>query len=103
MTLIVGSIIAVVCGWALGRRMLSYMIVGVAWYAALATQTAHLAHEGRKGFFGVDGLGAVQGRGLAQYWLAQIPIAGLIVTLFLLADKLRNRRRLTEPTPGVVP
>jgi hypothetical protein len=96
-----GSIIGFACGWALGPRRLSYVIVGLTWYAALAIQTAHLAHAGRKGFFGVDGLGAVQGQGFAQYWLAQIPIIGLIVTLFLLADKLRNRRRRSEPTPGV--
>jgi hypothetical protein len=42
---------------------------------------------------GIDGLGAVQGRGFAQYWLTQVAILGLIVALFVLGDRLRTRRR----------
>jgi uncharacterized membrane protein len=93
MTLLFGSIMGFACGWALGRRAIAYVAVGLVWYAALAVQTAHLAHAGTKGFFGIDGLGAVQGRGFAQYWLTQVAILGLIVALFVLGDRLRNRRR----------
>jgi Na+(H+)/acetate symporter ActP len=103
MTLIFGSIIGLACGWTLGRRRLSFVIVGLTWYVALATQTAYLAHAGRKGFFGVDGLAAVQGHRFAQYWLSQIPVLGLIVALFLLADKLRTRRHPSQPAPGTPP
>jgi ABC-type branched-subunit amino acid transport system permease subunit len=99
MTLLLGSIMGFACGWALGRRAIAYVAVGLLWYAALAVQTAHLAHAGTKGFFGIDGLGAVQGRGFAQYWLTQVAILGLIVALFVLGDRLRTRRR-ERPVAG---
>ena len=91
MTLIFGLIIGFVSGRTIGRRWPAYLVIGLVWYAALAVQTAYLAHPGRKGFFGVDGLRAVQGHGLAQYWMSQVLILGLIVVMFLLGDKLRSR------------
>jgi hypothetical protein len=93
MTLLFGSIMGFACGWALGRRVIGYVAVGLVWYTALAVQTAHLAHPGTQGFFGIDGPGAVQGHGFAQYWLTQVAIVGVIVALFLLGDRLRNQRR----------
>ena len=98
MTLIFGSIVGFGCGYALGRRPLSVTIVGLVWYAAVAMQTAHLAHPASKGFFGVDGLSAVQGHGLGQYWLMQIPILMLIAVLLRSGDKLRQRRDRNRPT-----
>jgi hypothetical protein len=91
MTLIFGTTIGFACGLVLGRRRLAFVIVGLVWYAALATQTAHLAHPGRDGFFGVDGLGAGQGRHLGQYWLGQVPILCLGAAMVLAGDRLRRR------------
>lgn len=91
MTLIFGSLVALICGFTLGRRRLALVIIGLVWYASLAIQTAHLAQPGVKGFFGVDGPSAVQGRWLGQYWLSQIPILALIVALLHLGHALRRR------------
>ncbi len=101
MTLIFGLIVGFGCGYVLGRRPLSITIVALVWYASLAIQTAYLAHPATKGFFGVDGLSAVQGHGLGQYWLAQILILVLIAFLFRSGDKLRQRRHRNRPTTTV--
>lgn len=93
MTLLFGSTIGFLCGFLLGRRRAAYVIVALTWYACLAIQTAHLAHEGTDGFFGIDGLSAVQGKWFAQYWLGQIPIAALIIAMFIGGDALRRRHR----------
>ncbi len=41
MTLLFGSIMGFACGWALGRRAIAYVAVGLVWYAALAVQTSY--------------------------------------------------------------
>ena len=49
----------------------------VVWFTFLALQTAYLAHPGRTGFFGVDGMRAVQGE-VPVYWLSQPLLAALL-------------------------
>lgn len=97
MTLIFGSLVGLMVGLVLGhrRRLLAAALVAGVWYVSLATQTAHLAQPGSKGFFGVDGPSAVQGRWLAQYWVAQPFI--LAVNFGFLAAGCALRRRLVDP------
>jgi hypothetical protein len=99
-TLLLASPIAFMVGLLLGRRRLAYGIVALVWYACLAIQTAHLAHPGTDGFFGVDGLDAVQGRSFGQYWLSQVPIAVLVGALLAAGAAARRRRAGRVPIPG---
>lgn len=103
MTLIFGSLAGLTLGLAVGhRRGLAAGLVGLVWYASLATQTAHLAQPGVTGFFGVDGPRAVQGDWLGQYWLAQPLILGVNLGFLVAGRALRRRlvaarRRSTGP------
>ena len=102
MTLIFGSLAGLVLGFALGhRRRLAAGLVALVWYASLATQTAYLAQPGVRGFGGVDGPSAVQGRWLGQYWLAQPLILAVNIGFLVAGAALRrrlsaDRRRSTE-------
>jgi hypothetical protein len=89
MALIFGLPAAVLVGllpisraWRLGGLWL-------VWFACLAAQTAYHAHPGRTGFFGVDGMEAVQG-GTPVYWLSQPVIAGLLLAVMLGVERLRH-------------
>jgi hypothetical protein len=102
MTLMVGVPTAVALGLLFGWRLWAGIVAALVWYACLAVQTAYLAHPGRSGFFGVDALGAVQGSGLGQYWVAQPLIAVLMAAFLWGSASLRSRRQAgdTDPEEG---
>jgi hypothetical protein len=53
--LIFGVPAAVVLGLVRAPRAWRLGVLWLVWFVCLATQTAYLAHPGRKGFFGVEG------------------------------------------------
>lgn len=63
------------------------------WFYCLAAHTAYLAHPGVKGFLGVDGMDAVQGRNLVD-WLGQPLFAALLVIIMVQSERLRTRLSL---------
>lgn len=89
MTLLFGLPLALVIGFALGRRGIALAAFGVCWYVFLALQTSYLAHVGRTGFGGVSGLEALQG---PLYWIVQPLLFLAGVTLVLAGVRLRGRR-----------
>jgi hypothetical protein len=94
-TLVFGIPVAVVLGLIPGPRTWRMLTLWLVWFVCLATQTAYLAHPGVKGFFGVDGMEAVQGRNIA-YWLGQPLIAALLVVVMVQVERLRNRLFLKQ-------
>ena len=104
MTLLFGSLTAILLGLGFGWRPWTAALLGVVWYVSLAAQTAYLAHPGRGGFLHVDALRAVQGAGFAQYWLSQPVILAATAALMWSASRLRrqhlNRRASPSPQPG---
>jgi len=95
MTLMFGLLAGLLCGALLGFRRWTAPAVGLIWYVLLAMQTAYLAHVGQTGFFGVNGLEALQGHGFAQYWIAQPIILALMAACAYLGARLRHAVRRT--------
>jgi hypothetical protein len=87
-TLIFGTVVALLAGLAFGRRWQAFAIAALAWYVFLATQTVYLIQPGQTGFGGENGLKAVQG---ALYWLVQPVILALSIGL-LFAGAFVHRR-----------
>ena len=79
MTLLIATPAGLLLGALFGFRRLTLVAAGLVWYACLAVQTAHLAHPGVRGFFGVEALPVVQGAAYGQYWIVQPLILGLVV------------------------
>jgi hypothetical protein len=100
MTLLIGSAVGLICGAVLGVRRRTALIVGFVWYVCLAVQTAHLAHPGVRGFFGVEALPAVQGRNFAQYWVSQPVILAFIAAMTWLGDRLGRAIRRSRLAKG---
>lgn len=98
MVLLLGVPTAVVLGLVPLPRVWKAAILWLVWFAGLAFQTSYLAHPGRSGWFGVEGLDAVQGEAPA-YWLSQPLIAAFLLALMLGIDRLRRRRSGADPTP----
>jgi hypothetical protein len=65
------------------------------WFACLAVQTAYLAHPGRTGFFGIDGMDAVQGR-ILVYWTSQPFLAAVLLGIMLGVERLHRRGSSTN-------
>ncbi len=99
MVLMFGIPAAIILGLIPGSRTWRLVALGLVWFYLLASQTAYLAHPGVKGFFGVDGMDAVQGRNLV-YWLGQPLFATVLVVVMVQVERLRSRhilRRATTP------
>ena len=96
MTLIFGCLLGLALGVILGFTRWTLLVAGLAWYVFLALQTIHLAHPDVTGFFGVNGLEAVQGGAGGQYWLAQPVILALIVGLAWLGSRAGSRLRRSK-------
>lgn len=90
MTLLIAVPAAVLLGWFFGRRTWVGVVAGLVWYLCLAIQTAHLAHPGRTGFFGIDALAAIQGAGFGQYRVAQAVIVGVLAAGLLGAHRVHQ-------------
>src|SRR5262245_52462010 len=101
MVLIFGLPAAVVFGLAPVSRAWRLAALWLVWFVCLATQTAYLAHPGRTGFFGVDGMDAVQGSAIV-YWVSQPFIAALLLAVMVGVERLRYRRR-SRPAHGAEP
>jgi len=102
MVLLFGVPAALVLGLLGGSRLLRLLILALFWFVRLAAQTAYLAHPGRKGFFGVDGMAAVQFDGSSDwaalaYWPSQVLLAALLLGVFHLGERLRGRKRVATP------
>lgn len=88
MTLIFGTVVALVVGLALGRHFAAFALAGAAWYLFLSMQTAYLAQPGVIGFDGGSGQIALQG---PLYWAVQPIILAGSVALLLLGAWVRAR------------
>jgi hypothetical protein len=88
--LIFGVPAAIVLGLIPGPRTWRLAALWLVWFSCLAAQTAYLAHPGVTGFFGVDGLDAVQGHNLV-YWLGQPLLAAALVVVMVQVERLRTR------------
>ena len=88
MVLIFGVPAAIVLGLIPGPRTWRLAALWLVWFCCLASQTAYLAHPGVTGFFGVDGLDAVQGHNLV-YWLGQPLLAAALVVIMVQVERLR--------------
>jgi hypothetical protein len=99
MTLIFGCLLGLLLGAVLGFTRWTLLAAGLAWYVFLALQTAYLAHSDVTGFFGVNGLEAVQGGAGGQYWLAQPFILAIIVGLAWVGSRARSRLRRSKRQP----
>lgn len=91
MVLMFGVPAAIVLGLIPGPRTWRLAALWLVWFFCLAAQTAYLAHPGVTGFFGVDGLDAVQGHNLV-YWLGQPLLAAALVVVMVQVERLRTRR-----------
>jgi hypothetical protein len=102
MALIFGVPTAVLLGLLPVSRMWRLAGLWLVWFACLAVQTAYLAHPGRTGFFGIDGMDAVRGR-MPVYWASQPVIAAVLLGVMFRVERLRRRRRsfLTPSQEGV--
>jgi len=87
MTLLFGTIVAILIGLVLGRRLSAYALTAVAWYVFLSVQTAYLAEPGQTGFGGTLGTDALQG---VAYWLAQPVVLAVSVALTWAGGWLRD-------------
>jgi hypothetical protein len=92
MVLIMGVPAAVVLGLVAAPWAWRLVALWLVWFACLALQTAHLAHPGTEGFFGVDGMDAVQGHFIV-YWASQPVLAAALLGVMVGVDRLRHRRR----------
>jgi hypothetical protein len=90
---------AIVLGLIPGPRTSRLIALWLVWFYCLASQTAYLAHPGVKGFFGVDGMAAVQGRNIV-YWLGQPLFAAALVIIMVQTERLRTRLSLGEHLRG---
>jgi hypothetical protein len=97
MALIFGVPAAVLLGLLPLSRTWRLAGLWLVWFACLAVQTAYLAHPGRTGFFGIDGMDAVQGRA-PVYWASQPVIAAVLLGVMLGVER-RHRRRRSPVTP----
>lgn len=80
-------------GW--GRRQL--LVAAAVWYAALAWQTAYIAHVGRNAFGGKSGLDTVH---WWVYWALQPVLLALAAALLWAGSQARARvvgHRTIEP------
>ncbi len=77
------------------------MLAGLAWYAALAWQSAYLAHPGRSAFGGKNGLETLD---WWVYWLVQPLLLMAAVGLVWIGSKARARltTRHLSAEPGTV-
>jgi hypothetical protein len=92
MVLIIGIPTAVVLGMLAAPRAWRLVALWLVWFVCLAVQTAYLAHPGREGFFGVDGMDAVQGEALV-YWASQPVLAAVLLGVMVGVDHLRHGGR----------
>src|SRR5262245_7587695 len=92
MVLAIGVPAAVVLGLLPVPRGWRLAALWLVWFVCLAAQTAYLAHPGRAGFFGVDGMDAVQGR-VILYWVSQPLIAALLYGVMVGVETMHDRRR----------
>jgi len=101
MTAMIGLPAALIIGLAFGFGLRQSLFAGLAWYAALAWQTAYIAHAGRSAFGGKPGLETVH---WWVYWAVQ-PLL-LIAAIGMIWIGSKARRRLTtrhrSPEPGTV-
>jgi len=97
--LIFGVPAAVILGLVRAPRAWRLAALWLIWFVCLAAQTAYLAHPGRNGFFGVDGMDAVQGKALV-YWAGQPLRAALLVGVMVGVGRLRGRARTLDPVVG---
>jgi hypothetical protein len=93
MTLMAGTLAAILLGLIFGWRTWTAVALGLIWYIALAVQTAYLAHPDRTGFLRVKALPAVQGSGFGQYWIAQPVILAGSALLMRSASRARVQWR----------
>jgi hypothetical protein len=92
MTAMIAIPLALLIGLVLGRGIRPLLLVGLVWYAALAWQTAYIAHVGRNAFGGKSGLATVH---WWAYWALQ-PVLLLVCALLVwvgsvLRGKIRER------------
>jgi hypothetical protein len=99
MTAMIGLPAALLIGLVFGFGLRQCLLAGLVWYAALAWQTAYIAHAGRLAFGGKPGLETVH---WWVYWALQ-PLL-LIAAIGLIWIGSKARRRLTarhrSPQPG---
>jgi putative copper export protein len=103
MTLMFGTLAAIVLGLAFGWRVWTAAALGLVWYICLAVQTAYLAHPGRTGLFHVNALRAVQGSSFGQYWVSQPVILAVFAVLMRSLSRMRSRwlgPRSVRPSPS---
>lgn len=100
MVLIIGVPAAVVLGMVAAPWVWRLVALWLVWFVCLAVQTAYLAHPGREGFFGVDGMDAVQGQTLV-YWASQPVLAAGLLGLMVGVAHLRHGRRRDGSAPLV--
>jgi hypothetical protein len=98
MVLIIGVPAAVVVGMVAAPQAWRLAALWLVWFVCLAVQTAYLAHPGREGFFGVDGMDAVQGQALV-YWASQPVLAAVLLGVMVGVDHLRHGRRRDSSAP----
>lgn len=96
MTLLLGTPLGLIIGIVLGSRRITYFAAAAAWYFLLAEQTGYLAEPGRTGFFGVNGVDALQG---PVYWLGQPVILAVVLGATWVGIRLRTN--IMRRTSGV--
>jgi hypothetical protein len=98
MVLIIGVPAAVVLGLVAAPWAWRLVALWLVWFVCLAVQTAYLAHPGRDGFFGVNGMDAVQGHFIV-YWASQPVLAAVLLGVMVGVDHLRHGHRHDSSAP----
>lgn len=96
MTAMIGLPAGLLLGALLGFGLRQVLITSAIWYAALAGQTAYLAHGDRSAFGGKDGLETVH---WWAYWVLQPALLAAMIGLLWLGARINRAVRLRRSHP----
>jgi hypothetical protein len=96
MTAMIGLTAALLIGLVFGFGLRPSLLAGLVWYAALAWQTAYLAHADHSAFGGKNALQTVQ---WWVYWVVQPLLLIAAVGMVWIGSKARQRLTARHPTP----